>query len=132
MIRIGDRNFLFAWQMIRAATQPDAEATVWRVAGVRWCRHRYSHATPDHAVTIEVHRLDHDGSKNTWSVMVVSEHWWDERHKLLRNNLWATHLSGSRSSVGEWFDRQAREYDRSQRAGKQAAQDNGSQPAEER
>jgi hypothetical protein len=116
MIRIGDRSFLFAWQMIRAATQPNAEATVWRVAGVRWCRHRYSHAAPDHAMTIEVHRLDHSEGKDTWSVMVVAEHWWDERHKLLRNTLWATHLSGSRMHVTEWFDRQARGLDKN-RAG---------------
>ncbi len=66
-------------------------------------------------MTIEVHRLDHGEGKNTWSVMVVAEHWWDEQHKLLRNNLWATHLSGSRLSVSEWFDRQADIFDRSQR-----------------
>jgi hypothetical protein len=116
MNRIGDRRFLFAWQTIRAATQPDPEATNWRVAEVRWCRHRYSHAAPDHAVTVEVHRLDHENAQDRWSVMVVTEHWWDERHNPLRNHLWATHLSGSRESIANWFDDQARTFDRSHAA----------------
>jgi hypothetical protein len=113
MKRIGDRRFLFAWQAIRAATQPDPEATTWRVGGVRWRRHRYSHAAPDHAVTVEVHRLDHEDAKDRWSVMVIAEHWWDERHKPLRDNLWATHVAGSRDSVAAWFDKEAKSLDRS-------------------
>lgn len=113
MIRIGDRDFLFTWRRLRAATQPDPEATTWRVGVVRWCRYRYTHATPDHALTIEVHRLDHGAGKDGWSVMVVAEHWWDERHKLIRNNFWATHLSGSRFQVAEWFACQASMLDKS-------------------
>jgi hypothetical protein len=112
MTRIGDRGFLFAWQTIRAATQPHAEATLWHVAGVRWTRHRYSNAGPGHAVSIEVHRLDCADRSADWSVMVVAEHWWDERHKPLRNNLWATLLSGSRTRATEWIDQQSRSLDR--------------------
>jgi hypothetical protein len=108
MTRIGDRNFLFAWQTIRAATQPGPEATRWRVGDVHWCRHRYSHAAPDHSLTIEVHRLDCAGRGEAWSVMVVAEHWWDERHKPLRNHLWATPLSGSHPRIAEWIEAQAR------------------------
>ncbi|PPQ33608.1 hypothetical protein [Rhodopila globiformis] len=111
MIRIGDRAFLFAWQAIRAATQPGPEATSWEVAGVRWRRHRYSNAAPDHAVTIEVHRLDCTDAPEAWSIMVVAEHWWDQDHKPLRNNLWATHLSGSKMQVAAWIDRQAKAAD---------------------
>jgi len=117
MSRIGDRAFLFAWQTIRTATQPNPEATTWRVAGVRWSRHRYSHSAPDHIVTIEVHRLDCLERREAWSIMVVAEHWWDERHKPLRNNLWATHLSGSRICIAEWIDQQARALDRSRGIG---------------
>ena len=108
MKRIGDRSFMFAWQTIRAATQPGPEATSWQVAGVRWRRHRYSHAAPDHTVTIEVHRLDCSEGRESWSIMIVSEHWWDEHHKPLRNNLWAMHLSGSRFRVEEWMTVQAK------------------------
>jgi hypothetical protein len=32
MSRIGDRRFLHNWQMIKAATQPDPQATSWRVS----------------------------------------------------------------------------------------------------
>ena len=76
--RIGDRRFLFAWQAIRAATQPAPEATTWRVAGVRWSRHRLSQAGPEHSFSVEVHRLDHEDPHHRWGVMVVTEHWWDE------------------------------------------------------
>jgi hypothetical protein len=117
MNRIGDRGFLFAWQAIRAATQPSPDATTWRVAGVRWCRHRYSHTAPDHTVMVEVHRLDCIDGKDVWGVMVVIENWWDERHTLLRNQHWATHVSGSRPRIAEWIDRQARAVDRSRQAG---------------
>jgi hypothetical protein len=99
---------MFAWQTIRAATQPDPAATQWRVAGVDWRRHRYSHSAPDHAVTIEVYRLDHGEGREAWSIMVVVEHWWDERHRTLRDQLWATHLAGSRFRIAEWIDRQAK------------------------
>lgn len=112
MSRIGDRDFLYAWQTIRAATQPDAEATTWQVAGVRWCRHRYSQAAPDHALAIEVHRLDCTDSREMWSIMVVAEHWWDEQHKPLRNHLWATQISGSRQRIAEWIENQARALDK--------------------
>lgn len=117
MTRIGDHNFLFAWQAIRAATQPSPEATTWRVAGVRWCRHRYSHTAPDHAVTVEAYRLDCIEGKDMWGIMVAIENWWDERHKLLRNHLWATHVCGSRLCIAEWIDRQARALDRIRQAG---------------
>ena len=111
--RIGDRRFLFAWQAILAASQPTPEATTWRVAGVRWSRHRCSHAAPDHSFTVEVHRLDLEDPHYRWSVMVVTEHWWDERHNPLRTHLWATHLSGSKERIVEWFETQARSLEKS-------------------
>jgi hypothetical protein len=40
--------------------------------------------------------------------MVVVEHWWDERHRTLHDQLWATHLAGSRFRIAEWIDRQAK------------------------
>jgi len=112
--RIGDRRFLFAWQAIRAASQPAPEATAWHVAGVRWSRHRCSHAAPDHSFTVEVHRLDQEDPRNRWSVMVVTEHWWDERHNPLRTHVWATHLSGSKERIVAWFEVQARSLEKGQ------------------
>lgn len=112
MTRIGDRKFMFAWQSIRAATQPDHEATEWNVAGVRWRRSRYSLAGPDHATAIEVYRLDCAGGREAWSVMVIVEHWWDERHKPLRNQIWATHLSGSKFRIAEWIAQQGKAFSR--------------------
>ncbi len=112
MKRIGDRSFMFAWQSIKAATQPSPEATSWQVDDVRWRRHRYSHTAPDHTVTIEVYRLDRHQGRAPWSLMIVYEHWWDEHHKPLRSNLWATHLAGSRSGVEEWITGRAKTLER--------------------
>ncbi len=112
--RIGDRRFLFAWQAIRTASQPGPEATTWRVAGVRWSRHRCTHANPDHTFTVEVHRLNQEEAHNRWSVMVVTEHWWDDRHNPLRTHVWATYLFGSKERIAEWFATQARSIEKSQ------------------
>ncbi len=46
--------------------------------------------------------------------MVVTEHWWDERRKPLRTNIWATHLSGSKERIVAWFQTQARSIEKSQ------------------
>lgn len=108
MSRIGDRRFMHAWQTIRAATQPGPEASHWEVAGVQWQRHRYSHSTPDHTMVVEVHRLDHGAGHEHWSIMVVIEHWWDDRRKLLRDQTWVALLSGSRADVTEWIASQAK------------------------
>ncbi len=40
--------------------------------------------------------------------MVVSEHWWDERHNPPRTHVWATHLFGSKVRIAERFETQAR------------------------
>ena len=115
MRRIGDRMFLFAWQTIRAATQPDPEAVTWQVGEVSWSRHRYSHTTPKHSLTVEVHQLDCEEGKDTWSIMVVVEHWWDVTHKPLRNHVWASHVSGSRLGALEWMERCERTLEQGRR-----------------
>jgi hypothetical protein len=107
MMRIGDRRFLFAWQAIRAATQPGAEACAWQVGDVDWRRSRSSMATADYVVNLDVHRLERRSRGGAWSVLVVSEAWWDGCHNLLRSQLWATHLSGDRNLIAAWMNDQA-------------------------
>ncbi len=106
MSRIGGRRFLFAWQMLKAASQPGPEATTWRVGDVEWRRSRQSVTTPDYAVTLDIHRLNRRGV-GSWSVLVVTESWWDDRQTLIRSQLWATHLSGDRDTITGWLDEQA-------------------------
>jgi hypothetical protein len=43
--RIGDRSFLYAWQLIRAATQPNSEAMRWRIGDVHCHRYRRNSAS---------------------------------------------------------------------------------------
>ena len=106
MARIGDRAFLFAWQRIRAATQPGPDAGFWQVSGIDWHRYRYSHTTPDHSVLIDVHSLQCSAPR--WEIMVVAEHWWDARRSPIRNQLWSTLVSGSRDAAAAWIVAQAK------------------------
>jgi hypothetical protein len=46
--------------------------------------------------------------------MIVTEHWWDERHNPLRNHVWATHLSGSKERIMAWFQARAQSLEKSQ------------------
>jgi hypothetical protein len=112
MNRIGDRRFLYCWQVLKAATQPDPEATTWRVGDVEWRRGRHSIRTPDYAVALDVCRLDRrrgggERGGGEWSVMIIGESWWDEHRRLLRYQLWATHLSGDRNAITAWIEQQA-------------------------
>ncbi len=107
MNRIGDRKFLQGWQMVKGATQPGPQATAWRVGDVEWRRSRHSITTPDHAAALDIHRLDRRRAGGSWSVMIVVESWWDERQRLLRSQVWASHLSGDRNAITRWVDEQA-------------------------
>jgi hypothetical protein len=107
MSRVGDRQFLYHWQVVKAATQPHPEATTWRVGDVEWRRSRHSIRTPDHAVALDVCRMDRRKTDESWSVMIVAEAWWDERGRLVRSQLWAAHLSGERNAIAAWLERQA-------------------------
>ncbi len=107
MKRIGDRSFLYAWQAIRAATQPGPEASLWQVGEVAWRRHRVSHSCPDFAVVNDVHRLDHSGKNRGWSLLVVSETWWNNNHEVIRSQIWAAHLAGPRQLIQSWMMQQA-------------------------
>jgi hypothetical protein len=101
--RIGDRQFLYAWQLIRAATQPDPEAMRWRIGDVQCHRHRYSHMAPELGVTLDVCHLERTGAGVGWRVMVAAENWWDDRRTIIRANLWASLLAGSRERALDWF-----------------------------
>ena len=103
MHRIGDRQFLHAWQRIRAATQPDPEAMTWTIREVSCRRHRHSLMGPDHRIILDVCHLESLGRGTGWHVVVATEHWWDSSRELIRDQLWASHVSGSRDDAMAWF-----------------------------
>ena len=107
MRRIGDRQFLFAWQVIRAATQPGPEATVWHIGEALCRRYRHSLTTPDHRVVLDVCHIEQSGVRGGWRVMVTSETWWDDRRGVLRTQLWASHTAGSRDRALAWMAAEA-------------------------
>jgi len=115
MKRIGDKGFLHAWQTIRAATQPGPEANFWHVGEVTWHRHRLSHSCPDFAVVDEVYRLDHTGKAGRWSVLVTMETWWDNTRHVIRAQVWAAHLGGSKQLIQSWMAHEAEALMRRQR-----------------
>ena len=107
MQRIGDRNFLFAWQAIRAASQPGPECMAWQVGTVSCRRSRHSLAQADYTVVLDVVLVSSPAAEGTWSVMVTTENWWDNRHRPVRSQVWASHLGGPREAVLSWFRIQA-------------------------
>ena len=107
MKRIGDRQYLQAWQVIRATTQPDSEATTWKIGDVTCRRHRYSLTSPQHTVVLEVCHVEYVAVRGSWHVMVTLETWWDSRHVVIRSQLWASHLSGSKEHALAWMHREA-------------------------
>jgi hypothetical protein len=111
MTRIGDRRFLHAWQTLRTASQPGPEATSWRLADVTWRRNRLSHSCVDFTVVQEVYHLDHSGTGARWSLLVVIETWWDPARRVIRSQVWAAHMSGSKLAIQEWVRKQADRVD---------------------
>lgn len=112
MRRIGDRQFLFAWQAIRAATQPHAEAMAWDIDGVSCRRHRHSLGCPDHLLSVDAYHVGRFEGRGRWRVLICTENWWDETRKAIRHQAWATLLYGSRQDVMGWFKDSAKRHER--------------------
>ena len=107
MIRIGDRRFLHAWRTLRAATQPGPEAASWRSGDVTWRRTRLSQSCADFSMVQDAYALDHTGPGARWGLLVVMETWWDMRHRVIRSQVWAAHISGSKMALQEWIRTEA-------------------------
>jgi hypothetical protein len=52
---------------------------------------------------LDVCHLQRTDTIGGWTVMVAAENWWDDRRTVIRSNLWATHLAGSREHALAWF-----------------------------
>lgn len=107
MQRIGDRDFLFAWQIIRAASQPTPEATMWHIGDVTCRRDRHSITTPDHHIVLDICHIEQATPKCRWHVIVTGETWWDSHQRVLRSQLWAAYVSGSKEQALAWLKREA-------------------------
>jgi hypothetical protein len=112
MMRIGDRRFLHAWQTLRAASQPGPEASSWRVGAVTWRRTRLSQSCADFSVVQDAYALEHPGPGVHWGLLVVMETWWDSKHRVIRSQVWATHLSGSKTALQDWIRSEAERAER--------------------
>ena len=67
---------------------------------------------PDHRIILDVCHLGWVGVGARWHVVVTAEHWWDSGRELIRDQLWASHVSGNRDRVMAWFQEQAATYER--------------------
>ena len=106
MKRIGDRDFLYAWQVIRAAHEPNPETMGWTLDGAVCRRARFSHASADFSAIHDVHHVAR-AARGSWSFMVVNETWWDSGHRVIRAQLWATPVHGATGAIQDWVARQA-------------------------
>jgi hypothetical protein len=107
MRRIGDRQFLLAWQVIRAATQPDVESTSWRIGDVLCRRYRHSASTPDHSVVGDICHVECRAGLGGWHLVVSVENMWDGRRNIVRSQLWASHITGSKENALAWMHRES-------------------------
>lgn len=112
MRRVGDRQFLHAWQVIRADTQPGPEATTWRIGDVLCRRYRHSLMTPDHSIIAEVYHVERPTARSGWHLMITAETWWDSNRTVLRTQIWASHVGGSKDNAMAWVLGEAAARDR--------------------
>ncbi len=103
MANLNSRSFLDSWQIIRSATAPSPDCKRWQVGDVDWQRQRHAFTGDGCSFAIEIHRLVCAGSgAASWSLMVVSEHWWGEDKEALKSSSWARRLSGSSAAIFAW------------------------------
>ena len=101
---VNDHNFLNFWQILYRATTPRTGQTRWRVGDVDWRKDRHSFSGVDYAVTLEVHHLRYvPRSGASWTLMVVSEHWWDGDGEVLKSNSWARAVAGNPKAIMAWL-----------------------------
>lgn len=111
MRRVGDRQFLLTWQVLRAASQPNAEATSWRIGVVLCRRYRHSLITPDHSIVADVCHVGEAARPDGWHLIVTSENWWDSCGNVVRSQQWAVQAAGSRDAVMDWIAQEASNLD---------------------
>jgi len=109
MKSLNDKSFRNLWQMIYQATSSSPEADHWQVAGVDWRRQRHHYSGPDYSFSIETHLLTcNRAGRSEWSLLVVTEHWWDAKHDPLQSHMRLHSLAGSKRAIIEWFRDQGR------------------------
>lgn len=113
MANLNSRNFLDRWQIVHLATIPGPESEHWHVDGVDWRRQRHAFTGGGYSFAVEVHRLAFlRPGKASWSLMVVTEHWWGDGKEPLRTSSWARRLAGSSAAIFGW----ARDHEAVRRA----------------
>ncbi len=101
---VNDRTFLNLWQIIYRATCPDAAQARWRAGDVDWCKDRHTFTGGDYAFSMDVHTLRRSASDGRdWVLMVVVEHWWDQKQEILRSLTWARAVKGSPHVIAAWL-----------------------------
>jgi hypothetical protein len=101
---VNNRNFLNLWQMVYRASVPSPVQTKWRVGEVEWRKERHSFSGVDYAVSTEVHHLrSRPPAGRSWSLMVVTEHWWGDDGKPMKSASWARVLEGNPSVIAAWL-----------------------------
>lgn len=106
MKNLWDSRFFNVWNLLLSKTDPGPHTERWSVEAVDWSRERHGFWCADHAFRVEVHRLTCAGH-SPWSLMVVSEYWWDETRKdPIRLQRWSRITRGRTADAIAWFRRQ--------------------------
>ncbi|HUK09006.1 MAG TPA: hypothetical protein VLX09_14120 [Stellaceae bacterium] len=108
MRNLNSRSFVWAWQALYGASNPNHLKDHWRVDGVEWRKERHAYWGVDYSVQHEVHRLEYrHGNKQDWELLVVVERWWGaDRDKSIRDICWARAITGRPDRILAWLRKQ--------------------------
>ena len=62
---------------------------------------------------LEICHIESSTMKSRWHLMVAGETWWDSHQRVLRSQLWASHVSGSKDQALAWTKREGESRERS-------------------
>jgi hypothetical protein len=102
-----DARFANSFGRIHSAVNPGLKKHHWEAVGVKWLRERHGYHGPHYSFQCETFLLTRLASKNSWTLLVVSETWWNEDgNAVLRSNHWGKLLTGRKPDALAWFKTQ--------------------------
>lgn len=103
-----DSRFANSFGRIHMAANPDLTKYSFHAAGVDWERKRHTFHDSHYSFQCETFRLKNAHPKKGWTLLVVTETWWEEENKqaVMRSHHWGKLLHGRKPDALAWFKQQ--------------------------
>jgi hypothetical protein len=106
-----DNAFFLLFERILSDENPGLKLDRWSKNGVNWERGRHSFTGPVYGFTLDSF-VASKGGRNAWSLLVMKEHWWADRHgESVKSQQWAKPLRGDRQHIFAWLSERKRALD---------------------